>query len=154
MFQSIETTYEKFVRGSVNFKWRLVRNQIVVVVVFCYAFLAFYRKSVFLSQQSSNIFLYVNFFYRLLDCPKANFGSLMKRQPHSPIVNLCALSHSTQKVIRRFVTKLGPKVWPNGSVGFESETFRSGFDALSHFASLPIFMKLQLKLKLMKLLVQ
>ena len=50
------------------------------------------------------------FFYQLLDQPRAKFGPLAKREPHSSHVNHSALSiYFDPNVARILLSRLGPK---------------------------------------------
>ena len=51
-------------------------------------------------------------FLKLIDCPKANFGPLARKQPHSPDVNQCAFSiFFDSKDTGTFVDEFSPCVF-------------------------------------------
>ena len=71
---------------------------------------------------------YILIINQLFDCLTTNFGPLMMRKPHS---------HEVLKVTGSPLTRLVLKAQPSASDVFESGTFRSRADMLSHCATLP-----------------
>ena len=57
--------------------------------------------------------IFLNVFYQPFFCPKANFGPMTRRQPHSPYVNHNTTSRTTRRSLRAsyLVMSLGSKAW-------------------------------------------
>ena len=73
-------------------------------------------------------------FYQLFGWPKANFGLMMEKHPHSPNVKIFFILLNL-KITRSLVARLGTSTLPSSSL--ELESFWCRVDVLSHSAIFP-----------------